>query len=163
MKKINFLKQIKKERKLELVEPSEEMTSSYLEKTENCLKSAKILFKNELYENSVSESYYCMYNSLLSLLFKVGIKCENHSASIILLKEIFAKDNLFEMISFAKKERIDKQYYIKSEHIVKLTEKLCKDMILKAENFSLKIKVLIKELNNKKIELIRKSFQELFK
>ena len=76
MKKLNFLKILKKERKLRLTEPSEEMKSSYLQKAENCLKSAKILSQNNLYENSVSESYYCMYNSLLASLFKVGIKSE---------------------------------------------------------------------------------------
>ncbi|MFH1432388.1 MAG: DNA-binding protein, partial [archaeon] len=42
--------------------------------------------------------------------FMTGIKCENHSASIILLKKIYSIDNT--KISHAKKERIDKQYYI---------------------------------------------------
>ena len=89
MKKVNFLNKLKSEGKLKLCEPSEEMTLSYLQKAENCLKSAKILFQNQLYENATSETYYCMYNSLLALLFKVGIKSENHSASIIILKNLF--------------------------------------------------------------------------
>ena len=42
-----------------------------------------------------------------SILF--GIKCENHAATIILLKELFGIDN--KSISSAKTERIDKQYY----------------------------------------------------
>ena len=101
MKKADFLSRIREERKLEIVEPSEEMKASYLQKAENCLKSAKILFKNQLYENSISEACYCMYNSPLSLLFKTGIKSENHSASIIILKRLFNEDALCEIISFA--------------------------------------------------------------
>ncbi len=65
MKELDFLNKLKKKNIIELVEPSEEMKRSYLIKSENCLKSAKILFKNDLYENSTSEAYYCMYNTHL--------------------------------------------------------------------------------------------------
>jgi uncharacterized protein (UPF0332 family) len=34
-----------------------------------------------------------MYYSVLALFFATGIKCENHTAAIILLREIFAIDN----------------------------------------------------------------------
>jgi uncharacterized protein (UPF0332 family) len=51
-----------------------------------------------------------MYHCLLAALFGIGIKCENHSASIILLKEVFGVDNA--SISKAKSERVDKQYYV---------------------------------------------------
>jgi len=44
MKKQNFLNKLRKEGKLELVESSDEMRLSYLQKAENCFKSAKILF-----------------------------------------------------------------------------------------------------------------------
>ncbi len=60
MKKADFLRKLRKERKLEIAEPSEEIKISYLQKAENCLKSAKLLFQNQLYENSTSEAYYCM-------------------------------------------------------------------------------------------------------
>jgi len=49
MKKIFFLKKLRKTGKLGLVEPSEEIKASYLLKGENCLKSSRILFKNRLY------------------------------------------------------------------------------------------------------------------
>src|SRR3989304_8079399 len=99
MKELNFLKKLKRKGVIELVESSEEMKSSYLIKAENCLKSAKILFSSQLYENSTSEAYYCMYNSLLSLLFKIGIKSESHSASIILFERFFGDKNLVKIIS----------------------------------------------------------------
>lgn len=162
MKKANFLAKLKKEGKLELVEPSEEMKISYLQKAENCLKSAKLLFQNQLYENSTSEAYYCMYNSLLALLFKTGIKSENHSASIVILKKLFKEDALYNIISLAKEERIDKQYYVESQQIVKATKESCNNIIIKSEGFLIKMKLLISQLNNQKIDLIRKSFDSLF-
>ena len=162
MKELNFLKKLKRKGVIELVESSEEMKSSYLIKAENCLKSAKILFQNQLYENSTSEAYYCMYNSLLSLLFKIGIKSENHSASIILFDRLFGDKNLAKIISWAKEERIDKQYYVETSQIVKVTKESCNEMMLKAEDFLIKMKLLINEISNEKINSVRGNFQKLF-
>src|SRR3990167_10999036 len=145
----------------ELVESSEEMKSSYLIKAENCLKSAKILFQSQLYENSTSEAYYCMYNSLLLLLFKIGIKSENHSASIILFDKLFDNKEMVKIISWAKEERIDKQYYVETQQIVKVTEESCNDMILKTEDFLVKMKLLISELSNEKVNSARDNFVKL--
>jgi uncharacterized protein (UPF0332 family) len=161
MKELTFLKKLKRKRIIELVESSEEMKSSYLLKAENCLKSAKILFQSELYENSTSEAYYCMYNSLLSLLFKIGIKSENHSASIILLDKLLENKELVKIISWAKGERIDKQYYVETQQIVKVTKESCNEMILKAEDFLVKMKLLISEVGNERINSARDAFSRL--
>jgi len=161
MKELTFLKKLKRKGIIELVESSEEMKLSYLVKAENCLKSAKILFQSQLYENSTSEAYYCMYNSLLSLLFKIGLKSENHSASIILFDKLFENKELTKIISWAKEERIDKQYYVETQQIVKVTKESCNEMILKAEDFLVKMKLLISEINNEKINSARKTFTEL--
>ena len=158
MKNPDFLNKLKGEGKIGLVEPSEEMKSSYLIKAENCLKSAKILFQNQLYENSISEAYYCMYNSLLSLLFKIGIKSENHSASILIFDKLFENKSLVDVISWAKEERIDKQYYVETQQTVKVTKDSCNEMMLKAEDFLIKMKVLMNELSNEKIISARSSF-----
>jgi len=161
MKELTFLKKLKRKRIIELVESSEEMKLSYLTKSENCLRSAKILFQSQLYENSTSEAYYCMYNSLLSLLFKIGIKSENHSASIILFDGLFGNKGLVKTISWAKGERIDKQYYIETQQIVKVTKESCNEMIVKAEDFLVKMKLIISELNNEKISSVRDAFTEM--
>lgn len=159
MKKPSFLSKLKKEGKLELVEPSEEICKSYINKADNCLKSGKLLLENTLYENSVSMSYYAMYNSLTSLFFKCGIKCENHAGSIILLKKLFDRIDLFKIISFAKEERIDKQYYVTSEKNFVLTKESAVDMVKKAEDFLVKMKLLISELKNEQMDNLREKFK----
>lgn len=163
MRELTFLRKLKKKRIIELVEPSEEMKLSYLIKAENCIKSAKRLFQNQLYENSISEAYYCIYNSLLSLLSKIGIKSENHSASVILFDKLFNKTDLAKIISWAKGERIDKQYYVETQQIIRVTKESCNEMILKAEDFLIKMKLLINDIGNEKINSIREDFNKLFK
>src|SRR6056297_1251177 len=65
-----------------------------------------------------------MYHKATALLSLLGIKCENHTATIIILKEILninTKD-----FSDAKSERIDKQYYTDSQTKKEDAEELMK-------------------------------------
>lgn len=156
MKKATFLKQLKREGKLELVEPSKILEQSYRKKSENNLSAAKILHNNLLAE-SVALAYYSMYNMLLALLFRVGIKSENHMASIIFLKDIFNVDN--KDIKFAKEERIDKQYYVNFT----VTDKQITEMLGMAEKFRSQIDAFISQRTNEQIEEFRKKFEELLK
>ena len=152
---IKFLIKLQKQAKLKIVESSEEMQKSYVEKSESNFISAKILLNNNRLEEAVSLAYYSMYHILLALLFKTGIKSENHTASIILLKEIFGIDN--SEILFAKKERVDKQYYV-NFHIAK---KDVTDLIKKAEEFNKKILDFISKLNNNMLKLYKEKFKEM--
>ncbi|MFH1151869.1 MAG: HEPN domain-containing protein [Nanoarchaeota archaeon] len=157
MKKINFLIKLQKEGKLKMVEPSGEMKKSYLNKSESNLISSKILFENNLFEEAISMAYYSMYNALNALLFQVGIKCENHSGAIFLLKELFGLDN--SGISFAKQERIDKQYYVDFN----VTKEQVLELIKIAEEASKELLNFIAILKNKDIESYRTKLLELLK
>lgn len=153
MKNVNFLNKLKGEGKLELVEPSEEIKQAYIKKSESNIISAKILLENNRLEEAVALAYYSMYHFLTALLFKVGIKSENHSASIILLKDIFGVDNA--KISSAKKERVDKQYYVNFA----ITKEEVADTIRTAELFNTKLLDFVSKLTNENIELYRKKFR----
>ena len=155
MKKINFLKKLYKEGKLKIIESREEIKNSYIEKSESNLISAKILLGNDRLEESISLAYYSMYHILTALFFAVGIKCENHTASIILLKDIFDIDN--KKIFFAKSERIDKQYYT-DFHI---TKQDVIETIQKAEIFRKELFDFVSRLNMEKINAYKSKFNEL--
>lgn len=86
---------------------------------------------------------------VLSLFFRIGIKCENHTAAIILLKEVFDKDNTF--IDKAKTERVDKQYYVDFS----VTKKEVDQMIKGAEQFNSELFSFIDSLNQDKIRKYR--------
>jgi uncharacterized protein (UPF0332 family) len=155
MRKTNFLNKLKNEKKLELVEPSEEIKKSCIEKSESNIISAKILLENNKLEESVALAYYSMYHSLTALLFKTGIKSENHAASIILLNELFNIDN--SDISSAKKERVDKQYYINFS----ITKEEVMDAIKQAEKFISRILDFISRMSNENIRDYRDRFKKL--
>lgn len=155
MKKINFLIKLYQEKKLQLVEPSEEIKESYLEKSNSNLLSAKILLENNMLEESVSLAYYSMYHLVSALLFKTGIKCENHAAAIILLRELFGIDN--EEISLAKKERIDKQYYVGFE----ITQNEVNETIKVAEKFQSNLLDFISKVNQEEIIKYQNNLKEI--
>ncbi len=160
MKRNKFLNKLKEEEKLEIVGPSKDICDSYSEKSSNCLKSAKLLLQNNLYENSVSMSYYAMYNLLVALLFRIGIKCENHSGTILLFKLLFDEDYLFRLISDAKEERIDKQYFVTTEKD-EINKEIAQKLLEDAETFILKTKLIIMRLSNDYIDEVREKFKIL--
>jgi len=157
MKTEVFLNKLKKEKRLGLVEPNINIKKSYFEKSESNIISSKALLKIDRLEEATSLAYYSAYHSLLALLYGIGIKCENHTASIILLKEIFDLDNSF--ILFAKKERVDKQYYVS----FKITKREVEDLIKEAESFNEIIIEFTSRLNNEKINFYRNKFKILLK
>ena len=157
MKKAGFLKSLNKEQKLRIVEPSEDMKQAYIEKSSASMKSAEILLQNSLLENSVPMAYYSMYNMLMALFFKVGIKCENHAGSIILLKELFEIDN--SKIEFAKKERVDKQYYADFD----ISRKEVENLILMAKDFNSNLYDFIDRMTGKSIVDLRNKLKAILR
>ena len=154
MKKINFLIRLKEEGKISLVDPSDEIKESYIKKSASSLKSAKILLENTQVEDTVPMAYYSMYNMLTALLYKIGIKCENHSASVIILKELFGIDN--SKISSAKTERVDKQYYVDFE----ITKEEVENLVKSAEQFDSMLYGFIDKLTVKQASEYKKEFEE---
>jgi uncharacterized protein (UPF0332 family) len=157
MKKQSFLGKIKRQGKIELVDPSKEIMDSYLDKSASNLSASRDLLGLDYIEESISLSYYAMYNCLTALLFRCGIKCENHVAAILLLHKIFEEKELYEIISFAKDERIDKQYYV-DFHV---TKQDAQELIDNAEDFTVKIKVIIQSLTQKEITQIREKIKAI--
>lgn len=156
MKKINFLIRLHKEGKLKEVEPSDEIKEAYLQRSNESLSSAKALLNIGNLKDAVALSYYSMYHCLLAALFRIGIKSENHSASIILLKEVFGINNA--KISKAKSERVDKQYYVDFQ----VNKDEASNSIKIAEEFIAEISNLIATLNEEKIKVYHEKAVGLF-
>jgi uncharacterized protein (UPF0332 family) len=149
------LKKLHKDKALQLVAPSDEIKTAYIRKSESFLTSARLLLDNDRFEESVSMAYYSMYYSVLALFFVTGIKCENHTAAIILLDDLFGIDS--SVIESAKTERIDKQYYVTSAPV----RDEVVDLIKAAESFDAELLDFIDRLTNEKRELFRKRLKSL--
>ncbi|MEM2875212.1 MAG: HEPN domain-containing protein [Candidatus Hadarchaeales archaeon] len=155
MTELGFLSRLRKEGRLKLVDPSDDVKKAYFQKSESHLASAKLLLKHDRLEEAVSMAYYSMYHALTALLYRVGIKCENHTASITLLDKVFKIDA--SEISRAKKERIDKQYYVDFH----LAREDVQDLIDSAERFRAMILDFTEKLTNEKVAEFRKMVKRL--
>ena len=150
------LRKLVKLKILQIVEPSENLKNSYLQKSDDSLKSAKILSTNGQYADAIALSYFSMYYSVLALFYLIGVKSENHNASIFLLKRIFDIDN--EVIKKAKFERKDKQYYPNFA----VSEKEVLDALISAEDFNAEILNFITGLTFKDRDSYFKKAKDFF-
>jgi len=161
MKKSNFLGKLKQKGALKIVEPSEEISQSYLIKSDKCVQVAKLAYDAGIYENAVSEAYYSVYNTVLSLFFKCGIKCENHSGAVLLIKDLFGLENLYSIFSEFKKDRIDNQYYISVTDTEPVHKEKCDERIRTAQRFNAELKAYVGRITNQEINKIRERFQKI--
>ena len=77
-----------------------------------------------------------------------------------MLKLLLDENKLFKLISDAKTERIDKQYHVTTEKD-EITKDISDELLNNAEAFALKMKLVIKNLNNDFIDEIRKKFETI--
>lgn len=161
MAKYNFLFKLMKEGVLDLVDLSEQISKSYLIKSDNCKIAAKAVFDAGIYENAVSEAYYSMYNTVMALFYKCGIKCENHSAAVILIQKLFNLEKLYLVFAEMKKERIDNQYYVPLENALPLSKEQCEERLKQSSKFNSLLRFHIEKLTIEDIKEIRKKFIEL--
>ncbi|HII15848.1 MAG TPA: HEPN domain-containing protein [Nanoarchaeota archaeon] len=161
MKNSNFLNKLKKENALGLVEPSDEISESYLIKSDKCIRVAKLAYNAGIYENAVSEAYYSVYNTLTSLFYKCGIKCENHSGAAILLKDFFHLDKLYLLFSEFKKDRIDNQYYIPIIGAEPISQEKCRERIATAQRLNAEIRAYKNRITIREIAGIRTKLEKI--
>lgn len=152
---MDFLKKLNNQGKIELTEPNKDLKEAYIDKSESSLASAKILLEHGKLEESVSLVYYSMYHGVVALLYRIGVKCENHAAAGILLKKLFGIDT--SPIKEAKKERIDKQYYTDFS----ITEEEVREDVEKAEEFNARILDLIARMSQDKIKKAREELKTI--
>ena len=160
MRELSFLNKLKKEESLKLVETSNEIAASYLIKSDNCIRVAKLAFDAGIYENAVSEAYYSIYNTVTALFYKCGIKCENHSGAVVLMLKLFNLKELYIIFAEFKKDRIDNQYYLPITDNNSITKEKCNERILTAQRFSIELRAYISKITLKEINTIREEFEE---
>ena len=140
-------------RGLELVEPNNNMSESYLKMAEESLIAIRKFNESKVW--STSAAYYSMYYSLYSLMIRIGVKCEIHQCSLKFMRKFFHdfynKEDM-SLIEDAFELRNDLQYYPgkfidEEKHVL-----ICK----KAVDFFVKTKNILIMLSEKEIDKIRK-------
>ena len=104
---------------LRIAEPNEKLSKSYLEQAKSSLlRAEKDLNDNDLLWSTVV-IYYAEYYALYSFLQRIGIKCENHTCSILTVTLLLG-DEKTRTINMHKDKRIDAQYYMKFDQEMKV-------------------------------------------
>ena len=144
---------------IKLIEPSDNLSLSYMQMADNALGTMNRERKYNL-TFAISAGYYSMYYSLYSVLMKLGVKCEIHSCTLefmkVLLSEFYTKED-FKIISKAFDLRNIAQYYV--DKVIDTKES---DMIMsKAPLFVNTSKDVLSKINESDVKKIRDSLKGL--
>ena len=123
---------------LKIVEPSERLAKSYLEEAKSSLERAEKNFNDGDLLWTTVVIYYAEYYALYSFLQRIGIKCRNHSCSILATTSLLGKDKT-KIINKHKDKRIDAQYYMRigKEDEIKLMIQEAKIFVAMFDNLNL--------------------------
>ena len=153
MKKIEWFS---KKKILRIDEPSKNVSFDYISKGEVALRQMA---------NSVDKTwetqaaYYAIYHSVYSLLARLGIKSESHSATFEVLSQVFSDYFDKEEIKFISKAhdvRNDLQYYT-NKNINSSDMNL---VIKRAPEFVVKSKTILFSINEREINILRDKFRK---
>ena len=156
MKHTQFIAELVEKNKIRLTEQNDTIAESYAQKAINSLRATNLLIENNLPEEATTMAYYAMYHKVTALFYTTGIICENHAASITILKELFSIDN--KKISFAQEERVAKQYYTDS----KVTTKEVKELRETANEFIAEINDYTDKLTNDQKNKLKQTFKQKY-
>ena len=141
---------------LKIVEPNSRLSKSYLEQAKSSLLRAKKDFEDEDLLWTTVAIYYAEYYALYSFLQRIGVKCENHSCSILAVSSLLGEDKT-KLINEHKDKRIDAQYYMKVDQTNKV------ELMLKnAQNFISNFDELVSNLSEKEINEFRSKISILY-
>ncbi|MBI5398358.1 hypothetical protein HZB03_02740 [Candidatus Woesearchaeota archaeon] len=143
---------------LELVEPNNNMSQSYLQMAEESIRVLQNIKDSQIW--TATTTYYIFYYSLYAFMLRAGIKCEIHSCSIEFMKQFLTEHYTNEDISMIQKAfqaRIDLQYYADrpvDQAMINETKKYCKE-------FYIKTKLAISTLSEDSIHTIREELVQI--
>jgi uncharacterized protein (UPF0332 family) len=134
---------------LKIVEPNERLSKSYLEQSKSSLLRAKKDFEDKDLLWTTVTMYYAEYYALYSFLQRIGVKCENHSCSILAVSFLLGTERT-KTINEHKDKRIDAQYYMKVDQENKINL-----MLIEAQNFISSFDELVSNLSEEEINKFR--------
>ena len=134
---------------LKIVDPNERLSKSYLEQAKSSLFRARKDFEDKDMLWTTIAIYYAEYYALYSFLQKIGVKCENHSCSILAVSFLLGKDKT-KIINEHKDKRIDAQYYMKVDQ-----ENRVSLMLEESQKFISLFDELVSNLSDKEIKNYR--------
>lgn len=131
---------------LKIVEPNEILSKSYLEQAKSSLLRAEKDLNDKDFLWATVAIYYSEYYALYSFLQRIGIKCENHTCSILTVTLLLSEEKI-KTINSHKDKRLDAQYYMKVDQEDKI-----KEMLKDAKLFVSQFDEFVSNLTEKEIK-----------
>ncbi len=154
MGKINWCK--KQKGGIKIQEPNENLSKEYFENAEESMKVLRSIHATQSNMWLATTKYYIEYFAVYSVLMKIGIKCEIHDCTIVLIKfledEKIVEEGISKLLSKDKGLRIDNQYYLKNKPV--------KIDFNGLSDFLISIKNSLESLDKNRIDEIRKKIKE---
>ena len=148
-----YLRWCKRQSKgIRIVNPSENLTKAYIEKSRNALKSMEVNANAGITEWAISAAYYARYFAVYALLSRIGVRCEIHDCTIALFNYLFGsakQADMVEQLRQSKQDRIDAQYYSRTIRVD------FNDLTSQAKQFVLEMEKLIDGLDAQAINALR--------
>jgi len=135
---------LKQKSGIEIIEPNENMSNSYLDMAEESIKVIDKMEQSRIW--TATTAYYTFYYSLYALMLRIGVKCEIHSCSLAFMEKCLNglyNNQDISMIKKAFSARIDLQYYANrpvDEAVIAQIKSYCKVFFLKTKDILIKIK-----------------------
>lgn len=140
-----------------LVRPNKLISNSYLRLAKQTLKRAESLLNEKDLLWATVMIYYAEYYALYAFLARIGIKCENHFCSILLVSFLLGKEKT-RIIEECKDKRIDAQYYLRT-----MEEDKIKSMLNSSKIFVGEFEEIVHMLDENKINLFRRKIKRVLK
>jgi len=141
---------LKQNKGITLIEPNLKLSKSYIQDANKTLLN--IFSVKDKWQ--VIIAYFACYEALYSLLMKAGIKSEIHDCSLGLMYIFDFEKEEIRFMKKLKQKRIKTQYYLKEEKL---------ESELQVKKFVHKCEILLKKLNENKINLIRDLLKQCIK
>jgi uncharacterized protein (UPF0332 family) len=142
---------------IKIIEPNERLSKLYLEQAKSSLLRAKKDFEDKDFLWATVAIYYAEYYALYSFLQRIGVKCENHYCSILVVSFLLGEDRT-KIINEHREKRIDAQYYMKINQ-----ENKIRRMLMEAQDFVSMFEEVVSNLSDKEIKEYRDKISSLFK
>ncbi len=144
-----------RETRMKMIQPNRKLSEEHINKAKHNLRAADYNIKGGFSDWGVSQSYYAMYHSLLSILFKIGYESKNHECTINAVEFLIEKGKInldLKDIAFirtteqmtskdAKSLREEFQYGTET----KVNEKLLNELLENAKRIVEKIEIVLGE------------------
>jgi uncharacterized protein (UPF0332 family) len=153
-KKLNWC--LLRESRMKKIKPNNKLSEEYIQKAKHNLRAADYNIKGGFSDWGVFQSYYAMYHSLLSILFKMGYESKNHECTINAVEYLIDENKInldLKDIAFirtteqmtskdAKSLREEFQYGTET----KVNEELLRSLLENAKKIVEKIEIALSEL-----------------